>query len=133
MPAETRLVELRRAAPPIVLGPRRNAFVRETTSRQTGLHGAVADDPSIMARTPGNVLLGRSALDQRKRRLQRVHMPDRLAPLEQSCVEVRYACRADLSLLDQLHHFGPGILDARTRVRAGELIQIEALDTPPCG
>src|SRR5260370_18884413 len=131
MPAETRLVELRRAAPPIVLGQRRHAFFRETLCQQTGLHGAVADDPSIMARTPGNVLLGRSAIDQRKRRLQRVHMPDRLAPLAESCVEVRYACRADLSLLDELHHFDPGILDPRTCVRPVELIQIDARDTQP--
>src|SRR5260370_11847997 len=95
MPAETRLVELRRAAPPIVLGQRRHALFRETLCQQTGLHGAVADDPSVMARTPGNVLLGRRAVDRRKRRLQRVHIPDRLPPPQQSWREVRYARPAD--------------------------------------
>src|SRR5258708_23956005 len=98
IPAETRLLELRRAAPPIVLGQRRHAFFRETLCQQTGLHGAVADDAGIMARTPGNVLLGRRAIDQRKRRLQRVHMPDPPPPLAPSCLRVRYAPRPELPL-----------------------------------
>ncbi len=129
--AEKRLLELPRAAPPIVLGQRRHALRREALRQQPGLHGAVADDPSVMTGTPGNLLLRGRAIDQRKRRLQRIHVPDRLATLEQSRVEVRYACRADLSLLDELHHCGPGILDRRTRVRPVELIQIDALDTEP--
>src|SRR5882724_7021875 len=118
--AESGLLELRRAAPPIVLGQRRDAIRRETLRQQPGLQGAVADDPRITARAPGNFPLRRRAIDQRERRLQRIHVPERLATLEQSRVEVRYACRADLAFLDELHHGGPGVLDGRTRVRPVE-------------
>src|ERR1700736_2581699 len=131
IPAEKRLLELRRTAPPIVLSQRRHALRHEILRQQPGLHGAVADDPRVMARTPGNLLLRRRTIDQRKRRLQRIHVPDRLATVEQYRVEVRYAYRADLSFLDELRNCGPGFLDGRTRVRPVELIQIDALAPEP--
>src|SRR3984893_18264102 len=131
IPAEKRLLELRCASPPIVLGQRGHALRREALRQQSGLLAALADDPGIMARTPGYLLVRGHTIDRRKRRLQRVHVPDRLATLEQNRVEIRYACRADLSFFDELHHRGPGILDGRTCVRPVELIQIDALDAEP--
>jgi uncharacterized protein DUF4136 len=45
--------------------------------------------------------------DQGERRLQRVHVPDGVAPVEQAHIKVRDTGRADLSLLDELRHRGP--------------------------
>ena len=85
-----------------------------------------------MRRAPWDQLPGRITVDEREGRLQRIHVPDRLTPVEQRHVEVRDADGANLSFLDQPHDRVPRVFDRRARlVRPMKLVEIDALDVEP--
>ena len=82
-----------------------------------------------MRRAPGNHVRGRFAADHRKWRLQRIHVADALAAIEQLDVEIRYAGRAHFAFLDQPHHFVPRVFNRHAgRVRPVKLIKVDPLD-----
>ena len=133
IPPQSRLLELGRAAPPVIVGERRHAVGREGVRQQAGLHRAVADHAGVDgSRTTGSWSLAGRAVDQRERRLQRIDVPDRLAARQQVDVEIRHADRTHLAFLDELHHRRPGIFDRRAAlVRPVKLIEVDALDPEP--
>ena len=88
--------------------------------------------PVPRAAHQGISALRRRAADQRERGLQRVHVPDGLAALEQRHVEVGDAGRAHLPLLHQPLHLGPGVLHRRAGlVGPVELVEVDPLDAEP--
>ena len=85
-----------------------------------------------MAGAPGNIAFRHRAIDQRKRRLQRIHVADRLAALHQIHVEIRNAPSANFSLAHQLRHRAPGILNAHAAVVGPvELVKVDTFDAEP--
>src|SRR5207253_2795246 len=98
VPAQVRLLELRAATTPIIGGECGDSGGREALGEEARLHRTVHDDPRAVLRTPGDLALGGIATDQRERRLQRTHVPDRLAARQQRDIEVRHAHRADFAL-----------------------------------
>ena len=70
--------------------------------------------------------------EHRELLLQRVDVPDRLAPLDQVAVEVRHADEPDEAVVHQLAHGAPGLLDrGPALVRPVELVQVEVVGTEP--
>jgi len=84
-----------------------------------------------MARTPGNVFSAAARLISENGGCNESTCRIASPPLEQSASKFDTPAARIFPSSIQLHHFGPGILDARTCVRPMELIQIDALDTEP--
>ncbi len=128
VPSQVRLAEFRRPAAPIVGREARHPLRAEPVRQQPRLHRAVHDHPGAVRGAPGEFARRRLAADERERRLQRVHVADRLAALEQRHVEVRHARRPHFALLDEAHHRPPGVFHGRSRlVGPVKLVEINAL------
>src|SRR5712692_11151727 len=85
-----------------------------------------------MLGAPRNLACASVAADERKRRLQRIHMPDGFAAFQQAHIKVGDSGHSDLSLLDEPHHFSPGILDRCSDcIGPMKLIKVNALYTQP--
>src|SRR5713101_6745836 len=85
-----------------------------------------------MLGAPRNLACASVAADERKRRLQRIHMPDGFAAFQQAHIKVGDSGHSDLSLLDEPYHFSPGILDWRPGlIGPMKLVEINALYTQP--
>src|SRR2546429_528086 len=95
-------------------------------------HRAVHDHAGVVPGTPPNLVSRGLAPDQGEGRLQRIHVADRFAPLEQRDVEVRDARGPHFAFLDESHHRVPGVLHGRPRlVGPVKLIEVDALDAEP--
>src|SRR3954453_22668044 len=78
-----------------------------------------------MRSAPWNLGLERLSPDQRERWLQRVHVPDRLAAVQEVDAEVGNSDRSHLPLFHQLDHCCPGLLDGgASLVRPVNLVEI---------
>ena len=129
--SEVRLLELRRLAPPVVLGQGGDAIGREALGQDAGLHGAVADDARVVALAPRNLVFTGRAIDERKRRLQRIDVPDGFAPVEERDIKVGNASGGSFPPR-RASPFRPMSPRLACRYRpASETEQIDALDAEP--
>src|SRR2546425_1635891 len=130
--AQVRLLELHGATPPVVLSERGDTGPREAVRQEARLHRAVHDHAGVVPGTPRNLVSRGLAPDEGEGRLQRIHVAEHLAPLEQRDVEVRDARGPHVAFLDESHHRMPGVLHGRPRlVGPVELIEVDALDAEP--
>jgi hypothetical protein len=83
---EVRLLEVGRAPAPVVGRHRGDALRAERVGEQARLHRAVNDDARAVLAAPRQLARRHVAPDQRERRLQRLHVTQRRASLEQSVV-----------------------------------------------
>ena len=88
----------------------------EAPAQQSRGHGGVDDHSRLMRRGPRNHVAQRPPLNHRQLGLHGVDMANRLAALQLIDVEVRHADPPDLSLIDQLGHRRPRLLQRRAAI-----------------
>ena len=116
------------ARTPVIGGQTGRARLAESAAQQARLHRAVDDDAGAVRLAPGNQIGGRAALDRGKRRLQAVHMPQRLRVLQLGQVMVRQPHRADLALaLERQQRFPVAVQRCAVARRPVHLIEVDPL------
>jgi hypothetical protein len=95
--AEAWLLKFRAPAAPVIAGELRDTVGTEAVRQNPGLHRAITNDAGVVALAPGKELFCRCAIYERERWLQRIDVPDRLAPLEQLHIEIGDARRTNFS------------------------------------
>ncbi len=132
VPAEARVLEIGRAASPVLGGHGRHAVGGEGVRQDPRLHRAVDDDPRVVGARPWDHVRGTVAADEREGRLEGVDVLDHLGPVEKRDVEVGDADRTDLALVAEADHLGPRIFDGGAGlIGPMELIQVDAVDCEP--
>ena len=127
-PLQIRRLEARGAAPPVVRWKAGEALRAETVCQKSRLHRAVADDTRAALQTPGNLARRDLATNQREWRLQRIHVTDLVAPLEQLHREVGNAAPSHLTLIDEAGDLAPRVIDRSSRfIGPVELVEVDAL------
>ena len=123
-------LEVRRSLPPIVVAHVLHFLDRECLSKNSRLHRTVDDDAGAIGVAPRNLGGGDVATNQRKWRLQRLNVLERLDLSQQRDVEIRNSNRAHFAFLLQLLHRAPGCFDrsAARVVWPVKLIEIDAID-----
>ena len=125
---EPRLVELRAALPPVILGQAGNPFTGHRAREQTRAHRRVDDHADPLALGEGQDRSLHAAIDERIRRLKRLDWSDLLDPLHLSDFEIRHTDVPNESALLQLSEGRPSLFDVRLRIWPVDLIEVDRVD-----